>query len=219
MIYPVAPPSAGRVAAGFGYPLTGLAWVLILGAAIVQPIPFGSIIASIVTSVYTLAIIRKSSEGFTTAPPLGEMGNPAEFIIRFLKMLVVTLVSAWPIFLAIPLIFVLRSAIVGLAAGVVMILYYPAAVATLAKWDSIKIALTPAQIFRFIGVLGADYFIALVMLFVALLVAAGVGIGVGAMTGSANVANVLSMLLFTWASFYFFHLVGWGMYRHRDELQ
>lgn len=214
---PAAPPEANRLVAGLAYPFSGTAWILIVGAALLQPLPLGALVASIFTSVYTLAIIRASSEGRVVAPSLAEMGAPAEFIVRLLKVIVVTLVSAWPIFVAIPLVMILRSSVVILAAAIVMILYYPAAIATLAKWDSIKFAVTPSQIFRFIGILSPGYFGALAAYAVCLGIAGFLGTMVLAKLGSA--ALVISSLVFTWSTFYFFHLVGWGMHRHADELQ
>lgn len=224
-ITPSRPAAAhARPDLGFGlalkYPLTGHAWILIVAAAFLQVVPFGPLLAGIATSLYTLSIIRKSSEAQTSAPAFADMGAPAELLTRVLKMIVVTLVSAWPIFVAIPLVVILRTPLVIVAAAVVMVLYYPAAVASLAKWDSIRIALTPSQIFRFIGILGADYFMSLMFYFVLLAVAGGAAFALGAaMPRMLAVAGVVTTALVTWASFAFFHLVGVGMARHADELQ
>lgn len=213
----IAPPDSNRLLAGLAYPFSGMAWILIVAAALLQLVPLGAIAASILTSVYTLAIIRASSDGRTDAPPLAETGAPVLFLTRLVKVIVVTLVSAWPVFVAIPLVLILRSSIVVLVAAAVMVLYYPAAVATLAKWDSITFAVTPSQIFRFIGILSPEYFIALGA-YVACLVIATLG-ATALLPKAGAIAMVGSSLLFTWATFYFFHLVGWGMYRHADELQ
>ena len=211
-----APPETNRLVAGIAYPFSGMAWIVIVAAALLHAFPLGAIIASALTSVYTLAIIRASSEGRVEAPALRELGAPLQFLTRLLKVIVVTLVSAWPIFVAIPLVMILRSTIVVPIAVLVMILYYPAAIATLAKWDSITFALTPSQIFRFIGILGPGYFVALAVYAACLALSTLITMFLPA---AGAIVMIVSSLLFTWATFYFFHLIGWGMYRHNDELQ
>ncbi len=211
------PSAATRIFPGLTYPLTGIGGIVILLATIVQPLPFGAIIGAVFTSVYGLAVIRKSSDGSKTMPGIHDLGDPVSFLLSFLKLIVVTLVSAWPVILAIPLTFLLRSFMIAIAAVIVMVLYYPAAVASLAKWNSISIALSPSQIFRMIGTLGSDYVLALITSVFVFGFGALAGFAAGKLIGpSAGV--LIGGLLNSWAGFYFFHLLGWGIHHHSDEL-
>lgn len=205
-----------RVFPGLIYPWTGVGWIVILASTLVQPVPFGPIVAGLFTTVYGLAIIRESSEGSTRMPPLKAVGGPVEFVMMLLKFLVVALVSAWPVILAIPLMFVVRSSSIVIAAGLVMFLYIPAALATLAKWKSIQYAIRPSQIFSFIRILGADYVVAVLAPFFTVAVTLGGALGARMLVGR-SASELVAGLLSTWGTFYSFHLLGWGMHHHGDE--
>lgn len=84
------------------YPFTGVGWVVLIAAMLLPTLPLGAIVAWLFTSVYGLAIIRRSAEGSKVMPSLTDVGGPVAFILSLLKLLLVTLVSAWPVILAIP---------------------------------------------------------------------------------------------------------------------
>jgi hypothetical protein len=205
-----------RILPGLIYPWTGVGPIVIVGATLLQPLPFGPIVAGLFTTVYGLAVIRESSQGSTRMPPLNAVGGPIEFVMMLLKLLVVGLVSAWPIFLAIPLMFVLRSSTIMFAAVFVMFLYIPAAVATLAKWKSIQYAIRPSQIFNFIRIVGADYVVAVLAPFFTMGATLGAGLA-ARMTLGPSPSELVMGLLSTWGIFYSFHLLGWGIHHHGDE--
>lgn len=209
-------PAYTRIFPALIYPWTGVGWIVIVASTLLQPIPFGAIVAGVFTSVYGLAVIRESSEGSKRMPGFNSVGGPVEFIMMFLKLFVVGLVSAWPIFVAIPLLFVLRSQLVIWAALLVMILYVPAAVATLAKWKSIGHAIRPAQIFNFMRILGIDYLVALAAFPFTIVVTVAAGVAAGMLIGPKAMELVVG-LLSTWGTFYAFHLLGWGMFNHGEE--
>lgn len=219
------PSVATRLGPGLVYPFTGIGWIFILVVALFGVMnPIMNLIGGLFTAVYGLAVIRQSSEGSTRMPPLSAVGGPLTFIVSFLKVVVVSLISAWPVIVAVFLTMVLPCAAMLILAGaaIVMILYYPAALATLARYNSIKIALTPSQIFSFMNILGLDYVIALLSFFIVLaigfVVSFGATMAVGAMKGSAEMLGFILGAFATWAGFYFYHLLGWGMHRHRAEL-
>jgi hypothetical protein len=205
-----------RVGPGLIYPFTGIGWVVLVAAMLLPTLPFGRIVAWIFTSVYGLAIIRRSAEGSTVMPKLTDVGGPVKFILSLLKLLLLTLVSAWPVILAIPLMFILRSNLIPWLAALVMILYYPAALATLAKWNTVSLALSVSRIYQFISVLGADYVVALISPILAALLAAAATLVASKFLGPYGRA-VAQGLFSTWAGFYFFHLLGWGIHHHEEE--
>jgi hypothetical protein len=205
-----------RILPGLIYPWTGFGWIVILAATLLQPLPFGAVVAGLFTTVYGLAVIRESSQGSTRMPALRSVGGPVEFVMMLLKLVVVGLVSAWPIFLAIPLMFVIRSASLMFVAVFVMFLYFPAAVATLAKWKSIQYAIRPSQIFSFIRILGADYVLAVLAPLFTFGVAFGGALAARALLGPSP-SELVAGLLTTWGTFYSFHLLGWGIHHHGDE--
>lgn len=219
------PSVAARLGPGLIYPFTGIGGILIFVIALFGVMnPTMNLVGGLFTTVYGLAVIRQSSEGLTKMPALRELGGPLTFMVSFLKVIAVTLVSAWPLILAIFLTMVLPCAAMLIFAGaaIVMILYYPAALATLARYNSIKIALTPSQIFNFMGILGFDYVMALLSFFIVLaigfIVTFAAGMGAAAMKGSAEILGFILGAFATWAGFYFYHLLGWAMHRHRAEL-
>jgi hypothetical protein len=211
-----ATPVATRLIPGLLYPFTGIGWIIIAVVALLGTLPFGSLIASLFTSVYVLAVIRRSSEGSKVMPPPSDVGDPGTFVMSWLKVIVVTLVSAWPILAAIPLMFMLRSSAVLFIAVFVMVLYYPAALASLAKWNTISLAVSPSSIFRFIGVLGMDYAVAMIAPVFGLAVSLGATYLASRGMGPAG-RGVVSSFFATWLSFYWMHLLGWAMQRHSDE--
>ena len=218
---PIAPsePISGRIVAGVLYPFTGLGWVILVVAAVLQSVPFGTFIAAAFTLVYTLAVIRTSSRGSTTMPPLSELGGGGEFFMSLLKAIGVVVGSAWPIILAIPLTFFLRSTALPFIAGFVILIYLPAAMAALAKWNSLVLALTPSSIFRMISTLGTDYLFAIFMLLASMGIVLTGGVALAKlMSGSQLAAEAILTFFWYAAMFYSYHLIGWGMYRHQDEL-
>lgn len=218
---PQAPagPMSGRAMAGLIYPFTGVLPVvfIIVGFAAAIGRPGFAIIVNLLTTVYAMSVIRKSSEGQTTAPSMGETGGAGEWVMGLLRLIAVSLISAWPIILVLVLAMVglARSLWMFAAAMIVMVLYYPASLATVAIWKSIKSALSVQQIFRFIGILGGDYY-AVVGIFMAFAIAIGVVTGLAGRVPGMRAVNTAASL---WLTIYASHLLGWAVHRHRDALQ
>ena len=209
-------PNSTRILPGLIYPFTGIGWILILVVALLGTLPFGSLIASLFTAVYGLAVIRRSAEGMKSMPAVTDVGDLGTFFMSWLKLIAVTLISAWPVILSIPLMFVIRSGGLIVLAAIVMILYYPAAMASLAKWNTISLAVSPSSIFRFIGILGFDYAIALIAPLFGFAIAIGATFLASRGMGAAG-REVVAAFFGSWLGFYCLHLLGWGMYHHNDE--
>lgn len=207
------PSTITRVLPGLIYPFTGVGWILILASTLLKTLPFGEFVAGVFMTVYGLAVIRRSAEGSKAMPMLTDVGDPVTFIMSFLKYVAVTIVSAIPL---IVVLIVTRSVMLGAAVVLVMILYYPAAIATLAKWNNLVLALTPSAVFRFMGVLGADYVLALIALIFAGVIAIVAALGASMFMGPHG-RDVVSGFLGAWMTMYFFHLLGWGIYHHEEE--
>lgn len=215
-----------RIIGGVVYPFTAItSIVVIIGAAVLRGVdPVLSIIFSILASVYALGVIRKSSEGQTTAPSAAEVGGITEWIMNFVRMIAVTFISAWPMMAASILVFTglvrsWRSLVLlkGIAV-LVMLLYYPASLATVAIWKSIRISLSVQQIFRFIGILGIEYFAVIAVWFVIFF---GIALGMPLIhlaLSSSRLFVTIKIGAQTWSTLYASHLLGWAVYRHRDEL-
>lgn len=211
-----------RIVPGLAYPFTDITSIIVIVAVALlrAATPLLSIIFSMLASVYALGVIRKSSEGQTSAPSAGEVGNIGEWIMSFVRVIAVSLISAWPILAVTILAFMglVRSpAIFGIAL-LVMLLYYPASLATIAIWKSIKIALSVQQIFRFIGILGIEYYAVIGMWFV---IVFGIAFGMSLIhlaLGSTRLFAVIEIAVQTWSTLYASHLLGWAVYRHRDQL-
>lgn len=212
---------ASRLIPGLAYPLTavGISLVVVLGVA--QQMPVVSVLAGLFASLYSLVIIRASARGEKTLPPLSQIGNPVEALLLVVKIIVVTIASAWPIVLAIGSIFILplmaRSII--LLAFAVTVLYYPACLATLAVWNSVKFALTPSQIFSFIRILGTDHFLAVMAWFGSFALSFAVFLLAAGFKAAALPLTILASSIMIWGGFYSAHILGWAVARHRHELE
>lgn len=211
---------AARLLPALIYPLTGVGAVIIVVLAFVETLPFGPIIGGLLTSLVGLTVVRASSEGSITMPSLASLGGPVEILMNTLKIVVLSILAAWPVILAAILMFVMpragRSLII--AALITIMLYYPACFAILAKWKTIRPALSVKEITNFITILGGDYFLALLsgLVVIAMTVAFGIA---AAMADLPPVVDELIVTLPTvWGTLFISHLIGWAMYRHRDEL-
>ena len=209
---------AGRIAAGLAYPFGNITSIVFIiaaaGGALVSPLL--SFVVGLFASVYALGVIRKSSEGETTAPSAAAVGGAGEWVVGLLQVIAVSLISAWPVVLLTILMMMglVRSFVLVIAAAIVVLLYYPASLASVAVWKSVKMALSVSQIFRFIGILGVDYFEVIVM-WIASFIVIGVGttfVGRALPRGSRLAAGII------WLLIYASHLLGWAVHRHRDQL-
>lgn len=183
--------------------------------------PLLSIPFALLGSVYAMGVIRKSSEGHTTPPTLAEVGGPLQWIVGILQIIAVTLISAWPVILVTILAFMglVRSMILVGIALIVMMLYYPASLATVAVWKSIQAALSVQQIFRFIGILGGSYYAVIGMWIVMVAI---VELGITALghvlPGQARLLTVINIAGSMYVLFYAAHLLGWAVHLHRDQV-
>lgn len=210
-----------RLIPGLAYPLTAVGISLIVILAIAQQVPLVNLVAGLFGSLYSLLIIRASARGEKGFPALNHLGNPGELLLLLVKMIVVTLVSAWPVILAILSVFVMpmMARPIILIALIVTILYFPACIATLAVWNSIKFALTPSQIFSFIRILGIDHLLAVMAWFASFALAMAVTLG-GALAGiPQRPLAILAAAILIWGGFYSSHILGWAVARHRNELE
>ena len=207
-----------RLIPGLIYPFTGFGAAVVFGLALLQLLPLGFLASAIAMPLVSVALVRVSSEGSTRMPTLAAFGGPGEMVLTALKAIAISLLSAWPLILAMILSFILPGAAftLAIAAMIAMVLYYPACIAILAKYKTIRPALSVSQIWGFITTLGADY---------ALAIGAGLGVlgliivlGLAASTLPANVGSLLMALVLVWGTLYVFHLIGWAMYRHRDRM-
>lgn len=212
---------ASRLIPGLAYPLTAVGISLIVALGVAQQIPVVSVLAGLLASLYSLVIIRASARGDKTLPPLSQIGNPAQALLLVVKIIVVTLASAWPIILAIgsPFIVPLMARSIILLAFAVTVLYYPACLATLAVWNSVKFALTPSQIFSFIRILGTDHFLAVMAWFGSFALSFAVLLLAAAFKGATLPLTILASSILIWGGFYSSHILGWAVARHRHELE
>lgn len=219
-----APSAAGpvetmgsRAAVGLAYPVSSPTSIGIVAIALVTAaiVPLLYLVVTLVNGIYALSVIRKSSQGATKAPSIAEVGSVGAWIGSFLRLIAITLISMWPFFLAffIPAPFFAKF----ILAALIVIIYYPACLATVAITGSVSSALSVKEIFGFIGRLGADYYFAVVMWFVAFLSIAVV-MNVAGNVLPATAVAVISSALTICMSLYASHLLGWAVYRHRDAI-
>ena len=209
-----------RIAFGVAYPFSSPASIALIAASFIAGLvlPLLSLIVSLVASIYALGIIRTSSEGQTSSPSFSELGGPLEWIAGLLRLIALTLLSLWPFLLAA---FISLSGLAALLkfllAGVIVVLYYPATLATVAIWKSLKMALSVQQIFRFIGVLGGDYYAVIAMWF-ASFVAVGMMMNLSGRVLPAMLVGAIKGTASIFVTMYASHLLGWAVHRHRGEL-
>lgn len=209
-----------RILAGLAYPFTNvvaIAFIAVTG--FMAPIAIVAGILSLVSMGYALAIIRRSAEGEVRAPNLSAIGGAGDWILGIVRVIVITIISGWPILAVLVLWFLgFRSFALFPIALVVMLLYYPACLASVAMWKSVSMALSVKRIFAFMSALGGDYYLAVGMAVLSMIFIALASMGarlvipplfVAAINGAASV----------WAVFYASHLLGWALYRHREELE
>lgn len=215
-----SPPAKGRIIAGFIYPFTSITAILFMLIGFATALnPLFAIPVSLSASLFSLAIIRASSEGETKAPEIDKVGGILDWILDTLRLLAAAFISAWPFLIVVLLAMVGKfSMALVFVAGCITLLYYPACLIAIGRWKQLSMALSVRTIFGLISTLGSDYYLAVVV-FIALAFAASIAtrpiahsVGVKAARGLLTVAR-----LFT--SFYVSHLLGWAVYRHRDELE
>jgi Protein of unknown function (DUF4013) len=215
-----AGPMGPRIIRGLAYPFTNvvaIAFIAITG--LMGPMTLVAAVLSLVSMGYALAIIRKSAEGEVRAPNIAAIGGAGEWILSLLRVIAITIISSWPL-LAVPVLsefLGFRSLVLVLIALVVMLLYYPACLASIAMWKSVSMALSPRRIFAFISALGLDYFVAVAVALLAMVVIAVVTM-VARLAIPPLVVRAINGAAGVWFGFYASHLLGWALYRHRDEL-
>lgn len=217
-----APPASvlSRLVPGALYPLTGFGSAFVILFAMLELIPVMSLISAVAIPLFSVAIIRVSSEGGTRMPSPAAFGSLVQILATILKIFVLTLLSAWPFILALVLAFLApRSAFgLGIMATVVMLLYYPACLAILARFNTIRPALSVSQVWAFITALGSDYAVALGASFAVVGVAFVAGVGAAMIGLPQRVQALVFMIPIVWGTFYVAHLIGWAMYNRRNAL-
>lgn len=216
----IAPPTSvgERLIPGLVYPMTGFGAAVVFGLALLELLPLGILASIVAIPLVSVAVVRVSTEGLTRMPALAAFGGPGEIVVTALKAIAISLLSAWPFILAMILAFVLPGAAftLGIAATIAMVLYYPACIAILAKYGTIRPALSVSQIWGFISTLGADYALAIGAGFGVLGLAFAVTLLASSLPAEAGALAVV--LVMVWGTLYVFHLIGWAMYKHRGEL-
>ena len=213
------PTSVGeRLIPGLVYPLTGFGAAVVFGLTLLELVPFGVFVAALAIPLVSVAIVRVSSQGSTRMPTVAAFGTPGSIVVTAAKAIAISLLSAWPFILAMVLAFVIPNAALslGIAAMIAMVLYYPACIAILAKYGTIRPALSVSEIWGFISTLGADYALAIASGFGVLGLTVGATLALAPL--SAKAAAIAAVLIPIWGTLYVFHLIGWAMYRHRHEI-
>src|SRR5688572_8488280 len=216
---PAAVPSvASHLAQASPYPFTGMGWIVVILVALANFNQFLNLVVSVFASVYMLAVVRKSAEGSMVMPSFADLTGPLTFFVDLLKVIVTTIINAWPVILAAVAAVFMRgmAPVLMFVAVLLMLIYYPASFAILAVTRSILQAITPSRVFGFIGVLGADYAIGLLILIIGFTLSVGAGYVVGQILKPAGL--LVTGLISAWLTFYVDHLFGWAIYRHRHEL-
>lgn len=214
-----AGPMGPRIVRGLAYPFTNvvaIAFIAITG--LMAPMTLVAAVLSLVAMGYALAIIRKSAEGEVRAPNVAAIGGAGEWILSLLRVIAITIISGWPL-LAVAVLWFLgfRSFAIVPIALIVMLLYYPACLASIAMWKSVSMALSVKRIFGLISALGRDYYLAVAVSLLAMVVIAGMTM-VARLVIPALVVSAINGAASVWAVFYASHLLGWALYRHRDDL-
>lgn len=209
-----------RLLPGALYPFTGLGSLLVLGLAILELIPLGALINIVAIPLVGVAIVRVSSQGATVMPSWKDYGGPALILINAAKVFILSLLAAWPLILAVIFTFLApRGAqTFFIAALVAATLYYPACIAILAKYGTIKPALSVTQIWGFITTLGSDYVVALLAGLGVLVVTVLSGITASLIGLPERLQGLAVMFAIVWGTLYVFHLIGWGMHHRRDAV-
>jgi hypothetical protein len=208
-----------RIIRGLAYPFTNLVSIAFIAmTGLMAPMTLVAAALSLVAMGYALAIIRRSAEGDVRAPGLSAIGGVGEWILGLLRVIAITIISAWPVIAVVALSFLgLRSFVLIPIALVVMLIYYPACLASIAMWKSVSMALSVKRIFGFISALGADYYVAVGVSLLAMIVIAG-GSMAARLVIPPLVVSAINGAASVWAVFYASHLLGWALYRHRDEV-
>ena len=216
---PAAVPSvASHLGQAIPYPFTGIGWIVVIFVALANFNQFLNLVVGVFASVYMMAVVRKSAEGSMVMPSFADLTGPLTFFVDLFKVILTTIVNAWPVILAAVASVFMRGMAPVLMFGAVllMLIYYPAAFAILAVTRSIKQAITPSRVFGFIGILGGDYAIALLVLIVGLVLSVAAGFAVALILKPAGL--LVTGLISAWLTFYVDHLFGWAIHRHRGEL-
>ncbi|HSP16098.1 MAG TPA: hypothetical protein VLV78_15235 [Thermoanaerobaculia bacterium] len=210
---------SSRILPAFAYPFTGLAPIIlmVLGFATAPNVGLSALLSFIAT-VYSLAMIRASAEGQKSAPPAAAVGSVGDWVLDFLRIIAVALISAWAVIAALVLFFMgVRTLFLFPLALVVMLLYYPACLIAVAKWRSLSMALSVRRIFGLISTIGADYYVAVALMVVLFIV---FGLLAKPMEGviGALPAHGVNTVATVFTQFCSAHLLGWAVYRHKADL-
>lgn len=214
-----APPETVRVGAALAYPFTSLTAIGFLIIAFATALnPLLSLPVSLLGMVFSLAIIRSSANGQTRAPDFDGVGGIGDWVLDLGRVIAVMLVSLWPFYAFLVLTFMgIRMFALGVVAILVMMAYYPACLIAVARTRSIKSALSIQGIFGLMSILGFDYIAALLMWLVLLFASVAAMMALTFATGP-RLAQGLGSVAMMFVSFYAMHLLGWAVYRHREQL-
>lgn len=215
-----------RVVKGMMYPIAGGAVVTLIATAVVSVFPFFGFVAAIAATFIMLNVIRQSADGKTKMSAMIDTSDLGALLVGWLRVLAVTLIALAPLIFVTWFSFgrVLRHTMSGgtmlllvSAAAAFGIIYYPACLATVAVWDNVLAALSPAYVFRVIRTMGGDYFIVIAMWFVASFVTGFIRV-TSPLAFIPIVGGVFSSFLQYYVMFYAGHLLGYAAYRHAPEL-
>ncbi|HKS22490.1 MAG TPA: hypothetical protein VJZ76_06820 [Thermoanaerobaculia bacterium] len=215
-----------RIVAGLAYPIAGGQIVTLVALSVLSAIPLISLLATLASTVIVLDIVRRSADGHTKMSTWIDTSNPAEMFRLYFRVLFVTLVSLAPLIAATlwailamygGTVSPVTAMLVLIVAAVFGAVYYPACLATVAVWDNVVSALNPFYIFRVINIVSVDYFLVILIWFVANL-AIGFTRFFSPLRMIPIVGSVFSAFLSLYVLFYASHLLGWAVYRHAPEL-
>jgi len=215
-----------RILAGLVYPIAGGQIITLVALSVLSIIPLISILTTLASTVIVLDIVRRSADGHTKMSTWIDTSNPAEMFRLYFRVFFVTLVSLAPLVAATiwailamygGTVSPVTAMMVLIVAAVFAAIYYPACLATVAVWDNVVSALNPFYIFRVIDIVGVDYFVVILIWFVANL-AIGFTRFFSPLSMIPIVGSVFSAFLSLYVLFYASHLLGWAVYRHAPEL-
>jgi hypothetical protein len=222
------------------YPVKNWGWMtlLIMGALYWMGTRFllGAIFL-LICYVYLLQIIRTSANGRNELPSWGELSDLWEILARGFKVILVTLITWSP--LIVFNLFLMRSAYQSMAYGrgpvspravlasgllfilvnaillILMFIYYPMALAIVGVCDTIKAALNPVSVFRYIAAIKKDYAVVLVFWIVLEMIFFGTAAFYSFLP---ILGGMILALVRAYVFFIEFHILGWMAYQTEDRL-
>jgi len=215
-----------RIVEGMAYPFNGSGFMTLAGLAILSGLPFISLLAALATPVVVVDIVRRSADGKTKISALIDTSNVADMFWLYFRLLFMTLicmapliaVTVWAVWgmvtqtVSLPV-----AAMAILGASAFGAIYYPACLATLAVWDNVLSSLDPRYVFKVISIIGADYFVVIIVWFIA----TGLSIFMRILSPFRFipfVGGMFSSFIALYVTFYASHLLGYAVYRHLPEL-